>query len=347
MHKFPSIGQFRNAVQSVKLHATYVDRDENGDPIYDESLPAPVIEYEGTVKLHGTNAAVVVEYDENGEIDVVIYQSRNNLITPQDDNVGFAAFAAKSLLATEFDKILSNFDSRRWLANGKWAIYGEWCGSGIQKGTVVNQLEKLFVVFGVLNLNTDRWLEPNVVKYFKCHEKRVYNIYEFPTYKVTIDFNSPETIQPTLEEITNQVEKECPVGKFFNVNGAGEGVVWKPANSGFSDKTRFWFKVKGEKHQVTKTKTLAPVDIEKANNIKELVAKLVTKARLEQGIADNKLDFDRKNLGTFLRWVVDDIMKEELDTIEANGFTKKDVSGEISRAARSWFFEREKESLGI
>lgn len=84
MKKFPSIEQFRNTVKSVQLTHDYVGRDTNEDPIYEHISDYPVVQFTGTVKLHGTNAAIRIC---NGEIT---YQSRENVITPQKDNAGFA-----------------------------------------------------------------------------------------------------------------------------------------------------------------------------------------------------------------------------------------------------------------
>ncbi len=56
--KFPSIEQFRDCIRDITDHTRYVGRDENKKPIYDISKPLPKIEFCGTVKLHGTNAAV-------------------------------------------------------------------------------------------------------------------------------------------------------------------------------------------------------------------------------------------------------------------------------------------------
>lgn len=59
MIKFPSINQYRNTVKAAKGRGQYVGRDANDEPIFNSALTAPVIRYQGTVKLHGTNAAIV------------------------------------------------------------------------------------------------------------------------------------------------------------------------------------------------------------------------------------------------------------------------------------------------
>lgn len=129
------------------------------------------------------------------------------------------------------------------------------------------------------------------------------------------------------------------------MKGVGEGVVW---STRLDDGTVSSFKVKGEKHQSSKVKTLAPVDVEKVNNAIEFVEKVVTISRLQQA-AEAMLDrdgegtpiFDRKFLGVFIKWVSTDVLKEEADTLLASGLTMKDVGGKLSSKSRQWFFEQE------
>lgn len=88
-----------------------------------------------TEKLDGTNACIVIT--EEGEFGC---QSRNKLITPEDDNYGFAKW------------VFSNKEELMKLGPGHH--YGEWWGLGIQRG--YGLLEKRFSLF-----NTRRWGEHN------------------------------------------------------------------------------------------------------------------------------------------------------------------------------------------
>ena len=129
----------------------------------------------------------------------------------------------------------------------------------------------------------------------------------------------------------------------FNEDGLGEGTVLTCTSEGFED-SAFWFKVKGQKHSVSKVKVLAPVDIERVNGVRELVSNTVTEARCEQGIQklrEANLPLDRSSLGTYLRFIVNDIIKEESDTILKNGLTIKEIGGPVSNAAKTWFFKNE------
>jgi hypothetical protein len=81
-----------------------------------------------TEKIDGTNACVVVD---DG---IVTAQSRNKIITPDSDNAGFARF------------VYDNAEALSALL-GPGYHYGEWWGSGIQRGYGLTKGEKHFTVF--------------------------------------------------------------------------------------------------------------------------------------------------------------------------------------------------------
>ena len=163
--------------------------------------------------------------------------------------------------------------------------------------------------------------------------------YDFPIFHLYVDFTYPEKSQEVLIALTEAVEKDCPVarqllGPDFDKELIGEGIVWTTEYKGQTLR----FKTKGEKHSVSKVKTLVPVDIEKLDSIKEFVACVVTEARLNQGL-EHVESREPKNTGVFLKWVMSDIFKEESDTMIENGFTSKEVSPHLSTAIRNWFLQ--------
>lgn len=102
-----------------------------------------------TEKIDGTNAAVIIE-PHHGEYDpsatlvihptegrmIVGAQSRKRLITPDADNFGFARWV---------------YDNAADLAHllGPGRHFGEWWGSGIQRGYGLTNGEKRFSLFNV------------------------------------------------------------------------------------------------------------------------------------------------------------------------------------------------------
>ena len=79
-----------------------------------------------TEKIDGTNGCIYVGAD--GEFGV---QSRNKIITPDDDNYGFASWAYKN--------------KEELMSLGHGYHYGEWYGLGIQRG--YQKEEKRFALF--------------------------------------------------------------------------------------------------------------------------------------------------------------------------------------------------------
>ena len=173
---------------------------------------------------------------------------------------------------------------------------------------------------------------------FRSPENRIYNIYDYPTYSIDIDFNMPQLVQNKLIEITEAIGTECPVAKSFGFSGVGEGVVW----SCYVNDSVYKFKVKDERHSSSKVKTLANVDVDKINSIKEFVDYAVTENRFNQGLENTFINgepIDVKNLGDLIRWVINDVIKEEMDTMVANKIEPKEVNKYISAKVRDMFFK--------
>jgi len=339
MIKFTGIGAFRNVIKAVCHRSAYIGMDDQGEPIYDGTRPKPTITFNGAVKLHGTNAGVSYEH-ATGEFWA---QSRKNTITPEKDNAGFSFF-----VESHKDVFLEMFKSLP--CDGITTIYGEWCGKGVQSTVAITELDKFFVIIGVkespLEPSEDEvaiWLPDDKTQPLSSNDDRVFNILDFPTFSIDIDFKNPELSTNRMVEITAAVEAECPVAKQLGVSGIGEGVVWKSDVNG----ERYIFKVKGDEHAgKSKVKTLKPVDNERLQRINDIAEQVTPVWRLEQAIQEtfdtnNGGDIDRKGLGDFLRWVVKDVLKEEIDVISDAGFEPKDVNKKISEVCRTWFFERE------
>lgn len=357
MIKFPSIDQFRNAIRNVKYRATWVGKDEDGDNIYDGSRPIPTLKYRGTVKLHGTNAGIVYDFEDQ----TFEYQSRERILSLTQDNAGFMLYmkAREVALVELVDQFVDGCAPEDFMLE-KIVIFGEWCGQSIQKGVAVSELPKMFVIFGVKFIGIDgpsgqetaRWadLRDMDVDLGSVKEDRIFNIMNFPSWEIDIDFNRPEYAQQRMVEITEEVERECPVGKAFGVSGVGEGVVWQCIEEGWTS-SDYWFKVKGEKHSASKVKTLAPVDIEAVKAAQDFVAYAVTESRLEQGldnlVREQQKPFEMASVGDFLRWVVNDVIKEETDTIVANQLNPKKLNGEIAKVARNWYINKLNSSASI
>jgi hypothetical protein len=340
---YPKIEQFRNALHTLKLRSQYAGEDSEGRPIYDESRPLPTVKFRGTIKLHGTNAAIC---EKGGEI---WFQSRTNIISPLKDNAGFATkFSndkALTLLLEFFADIRAHSDVE---PESTLALYGEWCGKGIQKGVAINQLDKRFVIFGFKEKFADetkpsRWMEIDSLWRDGEYPIPIFNILDYPTYEVEVDLNNPQIAQATLVKLTDEVEAECPFAAKHGVSGIGEGIVW----TGYYNGDLIRFKTKGEKHSVSKAKEKIPIAPEKLASIEEFVTYAVTESRLEQAYQTLGDTPTVKQTGAFIGWISKDISQEEVDVLSESDLTMKEVGGAISGVARKWFFEKLNTNAGL
>jgi hypothetical protein len=219
--KFPEIEQFRHVIDDITRSSRYRGKDDNGKPIYDEKAPLPTITFRGTVKLHGTNAGVCYN-----KVKGVWAQSRNRVISVGDDNAGFATFVKplEAVFTALAQSVKCDFDGGDTVA-----IFGEWCGQGIMKNVGICKLPKMFVVFAALiSPKTDkghRWLIEAELVPLKSPENKVFNIYDYETFSIDIDFSKPELSQPQLTALTDQVERQCPVAMKHGKEGIGKRII--------------------------------------------------------------------------------------------------------------------------
>lgn len=334
-YPFPKIRQFHQVIRDLKLRAQYVGKDENGDAVYDGTLPLPVVSFVGYEKQHGTNSAVVVDKDCNWYC-----QSRERIITPEDDNAGFARWFKENgykgfFNIREVGDIVTNLCNEQ-----KLIVFGEWAGGSIQKGVALNQLPKMFIIFGAKIVSGEDeelehiWIDSSQMSF---EEHGIYNVSRGPKFEFDVDLARPELILEKLNQWVEEIDKESPFAKTFGVSGAGEGFVARPKDSfGFN----MALKCKGESHSKSKIKKLPTVDVEKSNSIHEAVNKYCNEDRMEQAYAAVVLKEEDKTMQKvpdFMRWILNDIMTEEGDALEASGITQKDMGKAISRKAPTWF----------
>ena len=359
-YKFHSTQQFRNVVKNIKQSVQYKGYDDiKQEVILDKNALAPTLTYVGTVKLHGTNASIVKE--EDGTISL---HSKNNLLgyvqNGQFELLSDNAEFAQSMFRC-FEEVLEVISKSEELVKGLNAevkyplkISGEWCGQGVQKGVGISYLDKKsFFIFGIKSGDTCQesktgWIpvvDIQGITTQDSHNSGIYSITDFPVFVLDIDFQNPELSQNKLGDITKQVEECCPISEALQLKDSegnpqrlGEGVVWTPMSEDYAWDSGNFFKVKGEKHSVSKVKTLAAVDPEKIESIQKFVEYAVTDNRLEQGLQE--VGLDQSTIGQYIGWVNRDINKEEGDVLEANNLTMKDVGKKISDKARVFYLDK-------
>lgn len=339
MIKFPSIGQFRDAIKQVQSSAKW-----NG-------LSTPTLKMIGFPKVHGSNGAAVRKV--GGTADDIYFQSRERVLSLESDNAGFWFWG--NSIRTELNEMFNRIEKACPGKTGYVQVFGEWAGGSIQKGVGVTGLDKFFMVFGIRiseDAECTAWEPKSVydeVFKFEVHPS-VFDKYFFKTWKIEVDFANPGLVQNEFVRITEEVEKDCPVARYFKPNAEigsliGEGVVWVVADGqdpGF-DVSSLMFKVKGEKHAVSKVKTLASVDVEKVKSIADFVDYAVTENRLEQmfqKMIELQMDMSTKSTGDFIRLVMQDAVKEETDTMVASRIEPKDIGGVVAIKSREFWFKK-------
>lgn len=78
------------------------------------------------------------------------------------------------------------------------------------------------------------------------------------------------------------------------------------------------------------------------SNIQSFVDLAIQESRLLQGIEKLKeqgKEITEKSTGDFLRWIINDVVKEEEDTIIKNQWDIKKINPIISKKAREWYFK--------
>jgi hypothetical protein len=296
----------------------------------------PKIKYKAKVKLDGTNGGVQIK------VDGTFAAQSHATVLNGNDNYEFSAWVHSNY---------KYFSSPR-ASSKDFTIFGEWCGKGIQKRTAVSQIGKrIFAVFAV-RVGDVYVIEPSQLEALLGQHDEVYVIPWVDDFEIEIDYGDPENLEEsakTLNDLVNQIEALDPwVNSTFLVKGLGEGVVLYPtslANSNGSvdtmDLGEYMFKAKGEKHQVVKQKEAVILDPERVASVSGFVTKFVTEQRLEQGFQEacqGKVDI--KLMGTFIKWIGNDVQRESKDELETSGLIWKDVGKKVGQAAREWYMAK-------
>lgn len=291
------------------------------------------LHFRSKIKLHGTNAGVRIQ---DGSI---AYQKRTGDITPLADNAGFASFAY----------------TVDWKTDKNVIIYGEWAGPGVQKSDAISLIpQKTFFVFGVTTHDSDEQevmiTEPELISRYVPEHDRIVVIpwFDGPTKIDSNDVSTAKRFSEVLDTQVKAIGEEDPfVKEMFDVSGAGEGLVVSPY---FSDAVPLWmfntftFKVKSEAHLVQKTKSPnSSVYIEIPGSVKDFCDQFVTDNRCEQMINDHLGgSYAMQGMGTFLKELNADILKESKNELAELGVDWKMVAKEINKRAVDWMKEKHK-----
>lgn len=346
-YSFPKIGQYPQMTKSITHTFRYEGIDENEQIIYNNK-PLPKLKWSGSIKTHGTNIGIA----QNSDRDIWI-QSRSQIKTNGHFQSVLFINTNIEIFKTIFENIRKEFakDFRKEYDDLTIVIFGEWAGGNIQKGVGISKITTPFLYGFDVKLISEteqftNFYEDKYLKHLQDQHEHIYTKFQFPTYIMEIDFNNPQLFQNKLIALTDTIEKRCPVADALLQDFVGddeligEGIVWR-YNSVKTGCLRF--KVKGEKHQTSgKVKSLKSIDQGKLEAINAFAVFAATVNRVEQAVFEAIPEGEvasRANTGDVLRWVANDIIKEETDNLNAQGLEWKDVSNKTSAVARTIFFD--------
>lgn len=330
---FPKIHGFDRVCEDVEEQHSFDIKD-------DEEAAYPKITFSGSVKVHGTNGAIVT----NPEGQIYCQNHNKVLEYESEDNYKFMQFVEGRRVSELFDMVKEmyfNEGGEEDIDTAYIALFGEFAGKGIQGGVGVCSLDRFFYLFAIRLVFDDSkknaWLKLSDYKEVEMPRQRIFNAMNFPVYKATVEFSNPQSAVKTLKDLTQKVAKDCPVAKQLGGKGKGEGLVWSEENE---DKNfNIVFKTKEESFLPTKKDNVS-VSAPVVESVTNFVKMTVTDVRLKQGIqyiAEQGLDCELRNARTFANWIVDDIFEEEESTIKKSGLQNTNLRQKIVSAARDWF----------
>lgn len=297
--------------------------------------------YRGTIKLHGTNATLVFRDSST----TPTYQSRNRIITLANDNQGTVAHLPTAVVVPLVRRITHIHGSPRF---AEIMLAGELCGVGIQNGVAVSTMPRFFCVFGICIDGV--WVDMARYASVEVPEARVFNIMNYRTWEVKISLaGNTSAVYQQMMAYTEEVGKRCPFAeKFVDAEGAqvvgpGEGIVWTLIPEDSHDASVKMaltnFKTKTDAFVTTSRTPKAPQN-PAAVDASVLAARFVEYAvgerRLEQGVEymrEMRRPFEKQNVGEFMKWVVEDTVREEVGAMIEMGADEKIVRKLVARRA--------------
>src|SRR5690606_34305460 len=125
-------------------------------------------------KLDGTNAAVQIFPD-----GTLVCQSREEIITPQKDNAGFARWVEENkdyFLSIKVEEPI--------------IVFGKWCGQGIQKRCSISQIDKKsFAVFAI-QYDQELDINPHTIRAVLPEHNQVYVLWF--NDEIVLDYTNQE-----------------------------------------------------------------------------------------------------------------------------------------------------------
>lgn len=315
--------------------------EEQKEKLQEYSPKIPTLTFAGSEKLHGENMAVCCSGDE------VWVQGRNHIRTILGDQNGMAQFV--ELTKAHWDIILTQVENLYDINIHTHTIVldMEWAGGNIQKGNAAcSGTDKGAYLFDYCRIVTNETGETQFKSLQGINIPEGTNIYlmsNFGSYTLHLDFNKPSECEEQLEKLAVLIEEKSPIAQHFNKpDNVGEGVyLWAEYNG-----EMLRVKAKGEKHggKPKTPKDRVERSSEKIEQLTSLANKVTPVWRLTQAITETGAS-EIKHIGMVIKWVMQDIAKEEVPVLIEAGITLKDLNSYVAKIVKEYYFDSLKEAL--
>lgn len=331
---------------------------------HEDKLP-PILDLEGTVKLHGMHADIKYILNSRTESGVytstTVFQSRNRICEPEEDQHGWPRNVARTPAALKQlrDQVILVFQKNNPDATIDLAkplvVAGEWIGGRVQKDVGIAMLTTRFVILSIQVNGV--WQRDADYKDIQIPEAGIYNIFACGSHIVKFDTQNLTEDNPALLELqrlADAVEVCCPFAARFGIpNSRGEGIVWKPGTPEGRSDAKYWLKTKGptfgDVNRIDPIRIAA--DQARSLTVAEAVDRWVTPRRIEQGfeyLLEMQMNPTRASLKEYINWVVNDVLVEEKGEIALLkgrfADAESTVKAKVGAAARDAYLEEMRKS---
>jgi hypothetical protein len=109
---------------------------------------------------------------------------------------------------------------------GDVIICGMLCGKGFSASdSTLSSCSPFFCVIDVKVAGS--WVSLFDLRGAANHEAHIYNLYDFPSERLTVDLSDVVKSEDAVDAYTQRVTASCPVAANFGVDGKGCGAVWR------------------------------------------------------------------------------------------------------------------------
>ena len=330
--KFPSILRFEPFIKEMKQ--------------FNDVLPTAMVQI--SEKHHGSN--IGINYSNP---DGLWCQSNKQVLSILVDN-----YASHHYMVTHREEIktmilkLAEYHDIN-LDENIITIYGEMLGEKFGKSscTGLPKLVIMFAHFKVSPLNPDTdvsayWLPTTIDEDHPMADDsiRFYNVLNFPMHEMELNFNEHENIQEMFAKMINDIEISSPTGEVLGIDGnTGEGFVASFWHQGRLKR----FKVKGNKHakssKAPRQRTIKEDTL--MHEYEKIALSVLPEWRLEQfypeanQMQDGTIKEELKNIPVYIKMIVQDAVKEELELLQNCEYEFKYIKKAMSTIARQYFMD--------